>query len=83
MSTQSSESWDFAYLIPHAQFEEPIECGPLTLVHRATRVSISGSVLSGHRPADISLHRSIGGRMQPSAILIRSDAPQDVTSMRW
>ena len=79
MSIQSSESWDFAYLVPHAQFEEPIECGPLVLVppgdarlQHLARFSAAVARLTS-RFTD-----QFGARMQPSAILIRSDTPKDV-----
>jgi hypothetical protein len=79
VSIQSSESWDFAYLVPHAQFEEPIECGPLVLVppddarlQHLARSSAAVARLTS-RFTD-----QFGAKMQPSAILIRSSAPQDV-----
>jgi hypothetical protein len=71
--------WYFAYLLPHTDFEEPIEHGPLAFVpsgdarFRALADSSEAGKSLTARFAD-----QFGERIEPSAILIWSNAPKTV-----
>ena len=73
------QDWDLAYLLPHTHFDGPIEHGPLALVppgdlrlvELASRSKAVASLTS--RFTD-----QFGEKVEPSAILIRSNSPKDI-----
>ena len=71
--------WDFVYLVPHARFKKPIERGPLALVPPG---DLRLSTMASASPAVAKLIHGFtdqfGDKVEPSAILIQSDAPKTV-----
>ncbi len=71
--------WHLAYLMPHTKFDAPIEHGPLALVPPADHRLVELAAKS--KAVDVLVSRTtdqFGEAIEPSAILIRSDAPKDI-----
>jgi hypothetical protein len=74
-----STDWNFAYLVPHAGFKEPIEYGPLALVPPDDERLLSLAQASPAVQALTSRFTDQFARpVTPSAILIRKGAPSTV-----
>lgn len=71
--------WDFAYLIPHASFEKPIERGHLALVPPGD-IRLAALINSNRGVAQLTSRFTdqFGRAVKPSAILVRSDAPKSI-----
>ncbi|MGO8900805.1 MAG: hypothetical protein ACLQU5_21000 [Isosphaeraceae bacterium] len=71
--------WKFAYLLPHTDFEEPIEHAPLALVPPGdARLRALADSSAAVKSLTTRFTDQFGERIEPSAILIRSDAPKTV-----
>ena len=76
MTSQArTPEWQFAYLMPHTDFEEPIEHGPLALVrHDDERLKALADTSKAVNKLLTSFTDQFGECEKPSAILVRSDA---------
>lgn len=69
-------TWDFAYLLPHAAFQEPIENDHLALVPPGDRRLLALSrKYKTVRKLTSRFKDQFGEKIEPSALLIRADAP--------
>jgi hypothetical protein len=72
-------TWEFAYLIPHAGFDKAIERGPLALVPpKDSRLAELITNNCGVSQLTTKFTDQFGRRVTPSALLIRSDAPESI-----
>jgi len=72
-----SRNWEFAYLLPHAAFDEPIENAHLALVPSGdSRLLALARKHKTVRKLTSEFKDQFGRKVKPSALLIRADAPK-------
>lgn len=72
-------NWHFAFLLPHARLKEPIERGPLAFVPASDSrlIGLAKTVPSVGRLVS-RITDQFGRKVEPSAVLIRSDVPKSI-----
>ena len=70
-------TWEFAYLLPHAALEKPVENGHLALVPPSDgRLLALSNKHKTVRKLTSKFKDQFGRKVEPSALLIRADAPK-------
>jgi hypothetical protein len=73
------QDWDLAYILPHTRFDDPIEHGPLALVPpQDSRLVELASASRAISKLTSCFTDQFGEKIEPSAILIHSNAPKDI-----
>jgi hypothetical protein len=74
-----ASDWKLAYLLPHTHFDEPVEHGPLALVPpKDSRLIELASTSAAVASLTSRFTDQFGVKIDPSAILLRTDAPKDI-----